>query len=664
MAASRPQIRPAAGPPAERQTLLWHWPWPLLAGIVAVAAWLRFRGIGTASLSHFDEGVYVISAIDAWQRGPWEFQLPLPYQAPPLFPWLIALAFGLTQMSIPAMGAAVSAVMATATIPLIFLLGRRIAGTPFGLVAATLLALSDLHVAFSRMALTDAPLTFWFVLALYGTDRLADAVGRRCTGKSGADQPPRWAWVGWILAVGLATGAAWNTKYNGWMPIAIAMTTAAILLIRGELTRRGPKWLAVRAPSQSSIDSLTPRGWMLTLAGLAAAGMIAGIAYLPWYRYVEAEFPGGYAAVVANHRTYVGGLDGWLPRAGRLLRSLPAFRHLGWQIALAALVLAAGYALMLAMRRGGRPKSRRQQAAVAGATLAGGLVILLAGLDGALVLLALAGILPAVLWGDRRAVLLAVWVGSFAVLVPFYHPYMRLLVPAWPGVICLALLVLRDAFRGQWGPGRSGPQEALSPAAGIGSAPAGAVSTGVAIAAGIVLALAASPFGIVPSTGMWSGWTAQHSYQAWGDAVGRETPEQSLILCQTLPTAWLYCPRPFVPVEGQPWVEQLAGVPPDIPCYLAVDFHGLYSPDPERGRRAFSQHLHRLEPVAVVPNDLRLTTLLDYLPPQQVALHVQRHDARLTLNDRHGRAVVVPPPLDQPFENIIVLYRVHRRQRE
>ncbi|HQU47357.1 MAG TPA: phospholipid carrier-dependent glycosyltransferase, partial [Pirellulales bacterium] len=300
----------------------------VLAAMIAVAVGLRWADIGQLSLAHFDEGVLVSGAFGVWLNGLWHFPLSQPLQAPPLLPWMVAGAFGITQTPWPIMGIYVSATVSVATVVIYFYWLRRLYNDWLALAGAGFLAASDLHVAFSRMALTDVTLTFFFVLGGYLLSRMATT----------ASQPPaggRVTQVGrlaaWAIGMGLATGAAWNTKYNGWMLLAMAATTWLIVALRGWLLDRG------------DTDRESSFGGPAMIVALFVAALVAVGCFAPWYRYVEQAYPGGYAAITRNHLRYVGGLDDWPPRAARLWTSLSAFRHYGWLITLLASAVAGVY---------------------------------------------------------------------------------------------------------------------------------------------------------------------------------------------------------------------------------------------------------------------------------------------------------------------------------
>lgn len=108
---------------------------------------------------------------------------------------------------------AVTATFGTATIALVYLIGRRISPTT-GLVAAAVFAVQSLHVRESHFVLTDVPMTFFIALAAVLTLRACDRRRfRDC------------------VLVGLAVGAAAATKYNGG--VAILLPALALLLSPG-----------------------------------------------------------------------------------------------------------------------------------------------------------------------------------------------------------------------------------------------------------------------------------------------------------------------------------------------------------------------------------------------------------------------------------------------
>ncbi len=633
--------------------------------VVVLAVALRWGQIGRLSLGHFDEGVLVSGAFGVWLHGVWHFPLAQPLQAPPLFPWMLAGTFGITGMPLAVMGIYLSAALGAATVVVYFALLSRIHGERFALAGAGLLAASDLHVAFSRMALTDVPLTFWFVSGAYCLVRLAESTGRGADTKlAGSGRHVHLA--GWSVALGLAIGAAWNTKYNGWMLAAMAATTWLIVGARQTILRR-----AGGRPGDGEDDSF---GRKRIALAIAAAAVLAVVCFLPWYRHVELTYDGGYGAVVANHLRYAGGLAEWPARALRLATSLSAFRHYGWLVTL--LVTTAVLGILLVRQ----PLSR--SAASAGETtrlvtpcvaLVGLLAAVALGCDAVLFVLAAAAILPALLWGRWPEVFFAVWVGAFLVLTPFYHPYTRLLVPALPAVIALALWLVLGALRLTADVGSREGEEAE----GAGSRRKIAAESRARcpvhaarfcrrfLAAGCTSALVAAllwhPLGWLPARQAWQRWSTTRSYRALGDTIEEaRLPRDALVFCLGVPAMTLYIEREWSPIEVVPFQKVLARVSPGRDCYLAVDFWGAYGENHEFALDSLKQRLHCLEPIAVVPNDLNLATLLDYLEPADLARRLSDDGPPLRVQDADGREVVFPAKLTQPYAEVIVLYRIDR----
>jgi hypothetical protein len=137
------------------------------------------------------------------------------------------------------LGRAVSAALGTATIPLVFLVARRLSGPIAGLLAALLLAFAPIHLRDSHFFTVDPSLAFFCTLTWWCALRMAD----RGTVASG-------------IVAGLAFGAAALTKYTAaFLVIVIA---AAHLL----------------SPRQFAWPG-TPRDWMRWTARGILPGLVA-----------------------------------------------------------------------------------------------------------------------------------------------------------------------------------------------------------------------------------------------------------------------------------------------------------------------------------------------------------------------------------------------------
>jgi 4-amino-4-deoxy-L-arabinose transferase-like glycosyltransferase len=130
---------------------------------------------------------------------------------------------------------ALSIALAVATVGLTFLLARECYGeVARGYLAALALAVTPIHVAFSRFAIVDVSMTFFVTLCLLFSVRAA---------KDGR-------WSSYVLA-GIASGLAASAKYNAGV-VALSIGLPAV-------------WQAIRASGTS--ERLT------TLAKLAAAAV-------------------------------------------------------------------------------------------------------------------------------------------------------------------------------------------------------------------------------------------------------------------------------------------------------------------------------------------------------------------------------------------------------
>lgn len=633
-----------------------------LAAVTALAAGLRFSEMDQLSLSHMDEGSYVGSAMTVATGGWYSLLYSQPLQSPPLFPWIVGGLVWLAQSPWPLFGPLVSAAFGTASIPLFFLLARRWGGNSFGLWATTLLAASDFHVAYSRMALTDVPLTFWFLLTLYCVTRLGedlempahtDSRGR----KLGKDPRhagvkvsfPTWLpGIGWGIATGLAAGAAWNTKYNGWLVLAIALFAAVLSLACLSL-----------ATERSARGSLFRKGGKL-MGCLLLAVVIAAACYAPWYIYVERHFPGGYAAVTANHRGYFSWPSAWPSHAYSLIASLAALRHWGWIASLGLLLGMAWRLVTLHVQHGGF-KARPFSAVVLPVlvTLALFFISLIQGSDAALLLLGAAGIVSALAARKRQRLLPAVWAGAFLVLTPLYHPYQRLMLPALPGFICLALWLIQDilpgAFGNQIAPIAVKPAESQNPQRRE-------IAIGALLGAGclaLVWLFGPHPFGLLhPSQGVWNRWISRASYRAAGQASLQNTNADAIVICQSQLLMVSYCPRAALVAETDSFAKRLKSVPENRDCYLLVDHFWIHQETAARARQGLLDHASELTPVAIIPNDLNIVTLLDQISqPKQIAEKLAESLPMYTLPGTEP-AFPAPPPLSAPFQDVIVLYRV------
>ncbi|NIV36538.1 MAG: hypothetical protein GWN58_46025, partial [Anaerolineae bacterium] len=208
-------------------------------------------------------------------------------QHPPLY--YVLLHFWMALGDGAATVRALSALCGTLTIPVIYLLGRRLADGKVGLLAALILAVSPFHVRFAQETRMYTLLMFSASLALYSlvrllTDPRSDRarLGRQfvefwrawraARGRGGR----RWlplqametdlAWLGYIIFT-TATLLSHNTAV--FFPIATNVLVLGLILVKGSRFR-APGFSVAGEPEDSSPKPETRflRNWLLAQAGV------------------------------------------------------------------------------------------------------------------------------------------------------------------------------------------------------------------------------------------------------------------------------------------------------------------------------------------------------------------------------------------------------------
>ncbi|MGC8643516.1 MAG: ArnT family glycosyltransferase [Isosphaeraceae bacterium] len=370
----------------------------IVAVLTLVGAIIRLWGLKFLGLVHFDEGTYALAGL--WSLSPGGLSaldpMVIPY-APPGFPFLVGVSylfFGASDIG----AIFVSILAGTLTIPATAWLARRTFGAGAGACAAALVALSGFHIAFSRMALTDASFLLCWVLGLIAAQRFLERPG-----------------IASATVLGLSVGLAQLFKYNGWLIGAIVILAAAMGWIVDEKDRARSRLL------------------VLWGSGLLAA-LVAAAVYWPWYRFVEAH--GGYASLLAHQRRYIGSIHSWLPNLRLQLEQVTALSGgCVWEACVYLLALAGLHLVV-------PPWTRRQQIAA----------LYLVFLTVAFFVLPIFYWIVGVVWMPQlnrwttgQRVLGLGWL-LLSTLTEFYHPYARLWLPlqhlGWvilPGLWSLSL---------------------------------------------------------------------------------------------------------------------------------------------------------------------------------------------------------------------------------
>ncbi len=375
----------------------------VVAALTLIGGVLRLWSIGRIGLEHFDEGIYATSGL--WIFSPGGFsdlgQSVIAY-APPGFPFLVGLSYlllGVSDLS----ATLVSIACGTLTIPAVAWLARRTFGSGAGGVAAAFAALSGAHVAFSRMALTDASFLLFWVLALVQGQRFLERPN-----------------AGRALVLGLAVGVSQLFKYNGWLAGVVVILSAAI-------------WLAAHPRQWRSGHTAATWGF-----GLAAA-LIAAATYWPWFAFVDAH--GGYHALLTHQRGYLGGVTAWPMNLKAQLDQARALS--GGSVWLASGGLTA--ALAMTLIAGELVSVRQLRPRMLLEILSLTAVCLVPNLAWWVPLICLPGLVGWARVADSRTVTVlgTAWV-ILSLLTPFYHPYARL----WLPVESLGWLIIAGVFVG------------------------------------------------------------------------------------------------------------------------------------------------------------------------------------------------------------------------
>ena len=412
-----PSATPAPPSTIERTISRTEWLW--LLGAVLFGAILRLSFPGRMAIEHFDEGVY---ASNFWFEVEQGGEYPARHlYAPPLLPlaieWtmIVASLCGIKPTGfIPMIPSLIAGLV---TIPSLWWVGRRWFGPSAGIVAAWLVAASDFHASYSRAALTDVPVCLFMLWGVYFMWQALQSGTRRD-----------------ILLAGLFTGLAWWTKYNGWLPLAIGLSG-------------GAAWQLSLPRADRRLRQFFTR-WLL----------VALTAFVIWSPVLWGlQKHGGYAAVAANHRQYVGNLDDferWCDTALSQMRTIGAYDN--WFGALHEAFGEIRDHQLRAQQESTHEHDEIDQPNGAATeisridTLAAKLSLLAT----PLILLALTAIASALsLVRDRRSIhrlggwLLSAWFGGLTLVTPLYYPYPRLVIPwliaSWLGV-GLALHLWRE----------------------------------------------------------------------------------------------------------------------------------------------------------------------------------------------------------------------------
>ncbi|MFE1644538.1 dolichyl-phosphate-mannose--protein mannosyltransferase [Microbacterium sp. P01] len=294
--------RLAADPQRQRRIA---WLAPLV--ITLVAGILRFWNLGHPDALVFDETYYVKDAWSQWVLG---YPATWPTEGanerfvagetgiftdegsfvvhPPLGKLLIGAGMALFGAESSFGWRFATAVFGTALVLLVYLVARSLTrSVVFASVAGVLMAVDGLAIVMSRVALLDVflafftLLTFWFVILDHRRHRrrLEAAVASRTV----EGEPPAWGPVlwnrPWLIAAGLAVGAATAVKWSGLYVMAavgiyvvvsdaLARRTAGVGYWPTDAAfRQGPVSFLLFVPVACVVYLSSWTGWLVTSGG-------------------------------------------------------------------------------------------------------------------------------------------------------------------------------------------------------------------------------------------------------------------------------------------------------------------------------------------------------------------------------------------------------------
>ena len=276
--------------------------------VVLLAGFLRFIDLGNPAKLVFDETYYVKDAWTLWNTGAeraWPADpnpgfesglvngfLPDPSFVvhPPLGKWIIGLGMWLGGAENSWSWRLSVAMLGTATVALVFIAAKRLLRShTWGLVAAFFLAIEGQAIVMSRVALLDGILTFFvllaFALLLVDRDRLRLRLQQA---RSRGHELPTTMARPWLLAAGVALGAATAVKWSGLYFIAVfglyAVGSELLARRRAAMSLPGAA-LETTAPSQPAngwaIASFK-QAWLTALIMLPAALLTYLLSWTGW----------------------------------------------------------------------------------------------------------------------------------------------------------------------------------------------------------------------------------------------------------------------------------------------------------------------------------------------------------------------------------------------
>ncbi|MGY1624242.1 ArnT family glycosyltransferase [Geodermatophilus sp. SYSU D00965] len=306
---------------------------------------------------------------------------------PPAALWVMALSvrlFGLSSWSI----LVPQALMGVATVGVLYLAVRRVAGAGAGLLAGTAMALTPVAVLMFRFDNPDALLVLLLTVAAYALTRAVEGAGGR-----------------WLALVGILVGFAFLTKMLQALLVVPAFALVYLVAAPTGLGRR------IRHLLGAGLGLVVAGGWWVAVVELVPASMrpyIGGSQTDSVWELIWGY--NGLGRITGDETGSVGGGGGWGQTGLTRLFGSEIGGQVAWLLPAALVLLAAGLVAV-----GRAPRTDRRRAALllwGGWLLVTGLVFsLMAGIFHAYYTVALApaiaaliGLGGALLWQRRGRV--------------------------------------------------------------------------------------------------------------------------------------------------------------------------------------------------------------------------------------------------------------------
>lgn len=237
----------------------------LVGAVTALGLALRLIGIGDRSL-WLDESFSFWMATQPFDTL-WLRTMQIDVH-PPLYYAL--LHFWIGPDSSAADLRAFSALWGAAAIPVVHLIGREVGGRAVGVLAALLMAISPLNVAYGQQGRMYTMLTFFAVVAMYCAVRLVATVGHPAQRHPLSPATGALCWAGFAVSTALAM-LTQNTA------VLLAATVGAFAVALAVLRRTSAlKDTARNGDEDAGRCWVTPRCWV-------AGGAAVLLLWLPWF---------------------------------------------------------------------------------------------------------------------------------------------------------------------------------------------------------------------------------------------------------------------------------------------------------------------------------------------------------------------------------------------